>query len=1056
MECPICLKVFQRYQWRVPCSNCKVLFHHICLPTNVRNTVDKLTWKCTSCEINVSGPELSAFPKLNLNLTFDNETSDLLTFPKAIDDFQNCLSHITVKKGLKFGCININGLRGNHIDLDILLKKFNFDVLSCQESKLDQNCLSNRFEVSNYDLFRSDREFRSGGGTVIYFNKCTVMAAQLHHEIEFSPETEVFIFKLTFTRAKPILFISIYRRPESSEKYQFINSLEQLLSWLIAFKLEIVIMGDFNFDFLKRDPTMKSLSYITSTFGLNQLISLPTRGKALLDHCYVSKKEKFVQSDSFKFAGSDHNLLVCVRNFKSVGLPTQVIKFTEVRKKQIVDRLCLEFSSLNWNHLYSLSHPKYMLMYFSNMTSRIVSNICPTKSRRVKPKHLLWIDKEILDLMKIRDDLFKKSKNGDVSILNQAKRLKNRVKMLLSAKEKKFNVEYMSKISLNSTKKNIWRIYEETNGVIHPKKETQIPSLKVNSVVTDDFDDICAHLNNTFEPSKNLYTFTDLDNFISEISFVDLEFDDQLKVTESEVTYSIGKVKRGTTDFDFISTSILIACISSLCIPLAIIFSQCLKFGYFPDSFKKAIVKPLFKGKGLKCNPSSYRPISNTPFLSKLFEKIIQQRLIKLLRINNVLIEEQHGFRTKRSCTTAASILSQEILNKLKVVKGRVFAVFIDLMSAFPSVNRLKLLSKIKSLNILDPFTLKLLADYLNKRAFKLKFNNQSSKEFDSYLGVPQGTILGPLLFLIYINDITEAFNLNCIKFLLFADDLVIFNDDFKVLQSALNSLSTWFRVNDLIINVSKTKFMVFCKTKVAEVFTLILEGLSIERVTSFRYLGIVFDECLSFKDQRDTIEARISSSIGVLMRICRRVNLQMFTLLVNAYVLSFIDQSSIVWGFDKMFKERVQKRINKLLVFKMLRFKKKFGRLDLTLYTNDEINVLIQRCNLLTIPERISRFELFFVFEVLHELITVNYLSDLFKVKVKIRNSRSSNDLPVVNSVNASFSKCIKIRLTDSWNSLPNETKEPSISIIDFQNNVLKFLMKKRFQDLADPYFSY
>ena len=160
MECPICLKVFQRYQWRVPCSNCKLLFHHICLPTNVRNTVDKLTWKCTSCEINVSGPELSAFPKLNLNLTFDNETSDLLTFPKAIDDFRNCLSHITVKKGLKFGCININGLRGNHIDLDILLKKFNFDVLSCQESKLDQNCLSNRFEVSNYDLFRSDREFR--------------------------------------------------------------------------------------------------------------------------------------------------------------------------------------------------------------------------------------------------------------------------------------------------------------------------------------------------------------------------------------------------------------------------------------------------------------------------------------------------------------------------------------------------------------------------------------------------------------------------------------------------------------------------------------------------------------------------------------------------------------------------------------------------------------------------------------------------------------------------------------------------------------------------------
>lgn len=174
------------------------------------------------------------------------------------------------------------------------------------------------------------------------------------------------------------------------------------------------------------------------------------------------------------------------------------------------------------------------------------------------------------------------------------------------------------------------------------------------------------------------------------------------------------------------------------------------------------------------------------PFISKIFEKIIQLRLSKQAESSeNFFLEEQHGFRKKRSCATAISVLSQSIYNRIKLRNASCGVIYVDLQSAFPSANRLKLLHKIVKFNIFSPSLVRLIADYLCCRYVVYTFNNYVSSLNVSILGVPQGTILSAFLFLLFINDIDKALSQLDLIFVLFADDLTICHHDPNVLQTA-------------------------------------------------------------------------------------------------------------------------------------------------------------------------------------------------------------------------------------------------------------------------------
>ena len=295
--------------------------------------------------------------------------------------------------------------------------------------------------------------------------------------------------------------------------------------------------------------------------------------------------------------------------------------------------------------------------------------------------------------------------------------------------------------------------------------------------------------------------------------------------------------------------------------PLTVIINQMLKTGIFPDSFKTSKIVPLFK-KGDHGLLTNYRPISLLPTISKVFERVIYDQMYLYFNNNNLLADEQFGFRKNHSTEYAAIKLVDHISNEMESGKTPV-TLFIDLSKAFDTLSFDILLQKLNYYGIAG-VNLKLMANYLRNRKQYVVFNNHNSEITDIRCGVPQGSILGPLFFSICINDLKNASN-KC-KFLMYADDTTIyFNiEDFNTnnleaeINKELEQVNTWLKVNKLSLNVGKTKMMIFHrKRKHIPELKVLIDGCNIECVNSFNFLGIMLDQGLSWNNHVDLVKKK-------------------------------------------------------------------------------------------------------------------------------------------------------------------------------------------------------
>ena len=251
--------------------------------------------------------------------------------------------------------------------------------------------------------------------------------------------------------------------------------------------------------------------------------------------------------------------------------------------------------------------------------------------------------------------------------------------------------------------------------------------------------------------------------------------------------------------YDRISTSLLKQIIHVIADPLAHIFNQSLQQGVFPDLFKIAKVNPIFK-KGDSHEISNYRPISLLPSISKVLEKIVYNRLFDFLNTHNILNSNQYGFRKNHSTDQALIQIYDKITNAM-ANKQHVIGIFLDLSKAFDTLDHNILLYKLEFYGIRGQ-ALSWFKDYLIKRKQYVTFNGLNSDLLPVECGVPQGSILGPLLFLLYVNDLSNTSSL--LSFVLFADDTNIFCSHTKleslvnILNNELSKVSNWFKCNKL------------------------------------------------------------------------------------------------------------------------------------------------------------------------------------------------------------------------------------------------------------------
>ena len=479
--------------------------------------------------------------------------------------------------------------------------------------------------------------------------------------------------------------------------------------------------------------------------------------------------------------------------------------------------------------------------------------------RKVLPsrRNLPWLNKNIRSAMGKRNTLFKKT--GYSAKFRSAR---NRVISLI----RRAKTSYFKNLNPRDSKK-FWKAVKFLN-----KQQSTIPTLlQGDQTATSDVEK--AELLNAFfstcfnrsHPPLNEHPFdpsatSDNDPSLEEI-YCSVPEVEQL-LCGLEVSKACGP--------DKISAQMLKHTALSIAPSVTKLFNLSIRVGRIPDDWKESMIAPIPKSATKSSDPGNFRPISLTCILSKLLEKHIHGLMYEHLANQQELSDSQWGFRSGRSTVTALLSVTQEWLSTLEH-GHELCAVFFDYRKAFDSVPHRPLLEKLESLGF-DAHILHWVTDYLTNRSQKVVVNGQSSPSAPVISGVPQGSVLGPLLFLIYINDLTKINLRDGAKLTLYADDVLLFRtinspEDFVALQEDIDKVESWSCANFLALNRDKCKYMVVSRRRTASTPSqpLLLDNHPLDQVKMFKYLGVLLSHDLSWGEHVHSVCSRARKILGLL-----------------------------------------------------------------------------------------------------------------------------------------------------------------------------------------------
>ena len=369
-------------------------------------------------------------------------------------------------------------------------------------------------------------------------------------------------------------------------------------------------------------------------------------------------------------------------------------------------------------------------------------------------------------------------------------------------------------------------------------------------------------------------------------------------VVEDEVKTLIKNLKPAATGWDNISTSIVKTMYQSFITPLTHVLNLSITNGVFPNSMKIAKVLPLFKN-GRKNNILNYRPISILPLFSKILERLMYNRLVLFIDKNDILYKNQFGFRTKHSTALALTILVDKITSSFDN-HDHVLGVFLDFSKAFDTVDHDILFCKLEHYGIRG-LALNWIKSYLTDRYQFVCYKDVCSDRERILCRVPQGSILGPLLFLLYINDISNASNK--VFSILFADDSNVFcigkniHEMISTMNEELIKITNWLNSNRLSLNVDKSNFIIFTRQKFKTYNSVVINNKTLNRIFETKFLGVNIDFCLSWKTHISYVKNKISKGIGILCKAKKTLTTKHLITLYYSFIYPYLSYCIEFWG---------------------------------------------------------------------------------------------------------------------------------------------------------------
>ena len=784
------------------------------------------------------------------------------------------------------------------------------------ETKLKPEILDTEVKINNYNIIRSDRKTRTCGGVAIY------LISNLAYNIilQFSNSVcEALAIKIPSNNT---VICGFYRPPDCSPT-EFTEAINQVKVVLKNNEdSDIIFTGDFNFPEMDwSEPLLRKLkcsqnSYsptnqlntllsLTDEYFLQQLITKPTRNNNVLDLVFTNITDTPHECTTSVYKSfSDHNLVKLVLQHKESVKQSKMNISEDTPKpdsyrmynfhKTDFEPIKSELSEINWIEKLSGKTVSEQLSTFNEILLKVVNKHAPIKKERdkafkskfYKERRALWRRRRRLMNKKFKNQNHVQ-KLEEIEILIKNSHTEEQLHNENLAVEKiELNSKYFFSFA-NKTRKGrdmIGPLTDKETGKTISEAEDMANLLQTQycSVFsTPDSSQLINNVNSFFEE------IIENQNNLCEINF-----------TESDIAQAIKELKpNSAAGPDGIPPILLQKCCNQICLPLHIIFKNSINTGEVPGFLKDAIVIPIHKG-GLRNDPKNYRPISLLSLILKVFEKVICKKIVIYMEENDLMNSNQHGFRKFRSCLSQLIQHYDYILEQI-CSGNNVDVVYLEYSEALDVVDHNILLRKLKRIGISGKIG-HWIHNYITNRSQKVSINGKFSRNEPVGSGVPQGSVLGPILFLIMISDIDK--NVITSNISSFADDTKIshvikLRQDCEDLQASLNQIYEWSHKNNLKFNEDKFQALQYGPKNEIDFNYNTPSRKSIPNEDQVKDLGIIMSSNLKFTDQITSVASKCHSLCGWILRTFISRSDKVMLKLYRSLILPRFDYCSQLWS---------------------------------------------------------------------------------------------------------------------------------------------------------------
>ena len=738
--------------------------------------------------------------------------------------------------------------------------------------------------------------------------------------------------------------VGVIYRPPSGNVAKFNEAINEILSSLEG-KRNVIIMGDFNINMFTNTKQQSVFEENVLCNGFTPTISVATHKKpncqpSCIDNILVNNADNAIKSGVIETHISHHRSLfihISVPVNNNVKKSVNKIKSSTLKYDFNVQNLD-KLSKLIVESLYSYdidTFEKFTTLFLECMNSTCKRNTSTsTKRNRIQNP---WITSSLIDSISKRDRLYKKWKrstsklctSGDPRLFEEYRKHRNKISyQIKESKRRYFKLRFES---ASGNLKQTWTLINHLRGKC---KQSVSPQFTVDGISITNKDIITDKFNHYFcSLAENLNKCTEVErreipNFTeympnTEKSSIFLEDTNHDEILDIIKEFSSNK----SSDIPIV---VIKHCALVIVPILCKLFNKCIQDGVFPKVLKNGVITPIHK-KGRKDKIENYRPISTLPIFGKIFEKILYKRIYNFVTSQNIISDSQFGFRANHS-TSHAIHHSVDFIKSCHSRSMNVLGVFIDLSKAFDTIDHKILLNKLHNYGIRGtPYDL--LKSYLSDRYQQVKIENHTSEKLLVKFGVPQGSVLGPLLFILYINDLQRiCIGKENVKFVLYADDTNIFiafdklaNASF-IAQKILSQVNNYMVSNLLHINLDKSCFMYFPKASILLKTTdlkLSICATPIKEVTETRFLGVTFDSQLNWNAHITQLQKKLKVSFATIKRISEYIPSSNHKNIYNTIFESHLLYCISVWGGAK------KKSIEKIFTLQKRAIRFLFGDYD-------------------------------------------------------------------------------------------------------------------------------